>query len=124
MTKLLLVLFLDNIWIISDSYVWRGAETGLDEIKVFPLDLFNTVDWSGSSRPFSTSSKEEQQPQMRPFIVEGMVWEEKNIYLITAMMEDLYHLHLQNLSLKVIFSGLIQRCWWRSYLNSRKLGKA
>lgn len=121
------------MWIIGDSYVRRGAQRAA-QTMISNLNLpgirvcwfgWGGLRWKGLLPFFHHSLEGRAAPDVLVILCGGNdMGETSGILLVNAMKEDLHQLQLRHPSMKIVFSAVTQRCWWKAGAKPVKLDKS
>ncbi|XP_034540073.1 uncharacterized protein LOC117813099 [Notolabrus celidotus] len=122
-----------NIWIMGDSYVRRGAQRAAETMGS-NLGIQGTricwfgwggLRWRGLLPFFAHSLRGRTAPDVLLVHCGGNdVGEVSGVKLLNVMKEDLQHLRVQHPHMKIILSGITQRCRWKAVSIPAKIEKS
>nr|XP_009299120.1 uncharacterized protein LOC103910855 [Danio rerio] len=122
-----------TVWIIGDSYVRRGAQRAQETVGNnlgLPGAHISWFGWGGLRwkrlpKYFQDLIKGRVVPDVLVLHCGGNdIGEVTSVLLVNSMKEDLLQMKLQHPDMKILFSSLTQRCWWKAGAKPAKLDKA
>lgn len=114
------------VWIIGDSYVRHVAERATETMENNRgVDgIWGGLRWKSLLTFLDQSLRGRAVPDVLLHSGENDLGDVSNANVVAAMKKDLHHLHLWYPDMKIIFSGITQRCRWKAGANPGNIDMA